>query len=185
MNRNRLERLRSLLAEKAYKEGHFILSSGRTSSYYLDTKLVTLDPEGLDLVADAFLDRVRRYRVDAIGGPVQGAVAIAAAVAVKSFVTGDALPAFFVRSEAKSHGTMSSVEGPVQEGARVALVDDVITSGRSVVEAIKAVNAKGLEVVVVVGLVDREEGADSLIRQYCQNYEHIFTITEVRDTVSV
>jgi orotate phosphoribosyltransferase len=185
VNPLRRERLRVLLATKALREAAegqvFTLSSGRTSDYYMDTKLVTQDPEGISLVAEAFYNIIQNYDVEAVGGPVQGAVPIATAVSMFSFTNGNAIPAFFIRGNAKEHGTMKFIEGPMENVHRVAIVDDVITSGRSVVDALAKIgNRHRLEVKVVVALVDRLSGGRELIEQQGWHYEHVFTIDEIR-----
>src|SRR3990167_9216479 len=110
------ERLRQLLVEKAVREDRpFTLSSGGSTAFYVDAKMVTQDPEGVNLVADEFLAVLRRYRVTAVGGPVLGGVPIATAIAMRSYQVGTPIPAFFVRGTAKEHGTMKAIEGPVSE----------------------------------------------------------------------
>lgn len=153
----------------SYRHGNFLLSSGRRSSYYIDGKQVTMAPEGLCLTAQYILASLqqRRIGVDAIGGLTLGADPIAAGVAALSNVwaQGEAAPhsltpltSFIVRKEAKGHGTRSRIEGPFYRGMRAVIVDDVLTTGASVLAAASAVEEAGGSVGAIYVLVDRLEG---------------------------
>jgi len=148
----------------ALSEGEYTLSSGKKSNHYFDGKLVTLSPEAAYLVGKVVFDELAGIDVDAIGGLAIGADPIATAVAVVSHLEGRPIPAFIVRDERKQHGTRKKIEGHIREGARVVIVDDVITGGSSVEEAIKAVQEAGCEVVKVIALVDRHEGGSDRLR---------------------
>jgi orotate phosphoribosyltransferase len=155
--------LRRFLTERCFISGTFKLASGQTSSVYFDCKRATLDPTGLALVADLILDLVDDLRregiqVDAVGGPSVGADPIAAGVTLRSGQRGAPLPAFLVRRRAKDHGTGRHIENAIQPGASVLVVEDVITSGGSVLEALETVAAAGLQVAAVACIVDREAG---------------------------
>jgi orotate phosphoribosyltransferase len=154
------ERLKELLKTRSLKIGDFLLASGRRSKYYFDSKLTTLTAEGAFLTAKCFLEVIRRegIRAEAIGGMTLGADPIVSAVAAFSHVDGPALDAFIVRKEAKGHGTMQWIEGPVKPGQRVIVVDDVVTTGGSTIKAVERAQAFGLEVAAVMALLDREEG---------------------------
>lgn len=169
----------------AFREGDFVLSSGRESDYYVDGKLVTLNPEGASIVGDVLLETLERYEIDAVGGPEVGAIPVATAVAVRSAGSHRALPAFFVRKKPKQHGLRKWIEGPVQPGMRVAIVDDVVTTGDSVLEAVEHAQEEGLKVVVVVGLVDRQSGATDKFAQAGVRYEFILTPDQLRERVEV
>lgn len=160
------------LKEIAYEEGAFLpgdqlLSSGRTSDRgYFDGKRVTLSPKGAYEVAKAVFDELEGVEVDAVGGLVIGAALIVSVVASISYQEGKPIPTFIVREEPKPHGTQRQIEGHLKPGSKVAIVDDVITTGASVLKAIKAVEAIGCQVVKVIALVDRHEGgSDELRRQ--------------------
>ncbi len=161
-------RLLELLQQRALIRGTFRLSSGGVSDHYFDCKLVTLDPEGLYLIAECVLDLLERERIEvgAIGGPTIGADPIAAAVALRSRQRGRPLPAFLVRGGAKEHGTGRLLENPPPHGTRVAVIEDVVTTGRSTMRAIEACESRGLEVAVVVCLIDREQGGDRTLSAY-------------------
>lgn len=154
------ERLKVLLKERSLKIGDFVLASGKRSKYYFDSKLTTLTSEGAHVTARCFLDVVRAngIQAQAIGGMTLGADPIVSAVAALSHTEGPALDAFIVRKEEKGHGTMKWIEGPVQAGMKVIIVDDVVTTGGSTLKAIEKAQEFGLEVVAVIALLDREEG---------------------------
>ena len=154
-----VDRLLQLALEKgALKYGEFTLTSGKKSNYYFDGRLLSLDPEGSHLIAQALLPLLRQSGVNAIGGPTLGADPIVAAVALSSHLQGSPIPAFIVRKETKTHGTGQAVEGPLAEGSRVAIVDDTCTTGGSLFHAIAVAEACGCTVVKVVALLDRREG---------------------------
>jgi orotate phosphoribosyltransferase len=154
------DRLKELLKTRSLKIGDFLLASGRRSKYYFDSKLTTLTSEGAYLTARCFLDVIRDkdIRAEVIGGMTLGADPIVSAVAALSHAEGPALDAFIVRKEAKGHGTMQWIEGPVKPGQRAIIVDDVVTTGGSTLKAIEKAQEFGLEVVAVMALLDREEG---------------------------
>lgn len=161
------ERLRQLLKRHSLMFGDFTLSSGQKSHYYFDSKKTTLLPEGAYLTAVEVLGTLRENRIeaDAIGGMTLGADPIVCPAAALSHLEGPPLRAFIVRKQAKDHGTSSRVEGLLAPASRVVVVDDVITTAASTLEAIEAMEAAGHTVVAVVCLVDREQGgAERLAR---------------------
>lgn len=149
----------------ALKFGSFTLSSGGTSSFYFDGRLLTLHPEGCHLVGRAMLQLALERGADAIAGPTLGADPIVAAVAVLSHINATPVNAAIVRSEAKAHGRGRLIEGPPVRGKKVAVVDDTCTTGRSLLHAIDAVEAEGGEVVGVLCILDRHEGGSDAIRK--------------------
>ncbi|MFO7981475.1 MAG: orotate phosphoribosyltransferase [Candidatus Aminicenantes bacterium] len=152
-------RLIQIIKEKSLqKDVDRVLTSGRKSSYYIDAKMTTLDPEGADLVARFILEKIKSYKVDAIGGYTLGADPIVSAVAVLSFQTKHPLPAFIVRKESKKHGEMKMIEGPFKPGWKVVVVDDVVTTGGSTLKACRAVEQAGGKVEMALTIVDRLEG---------------------------
>ena len=154
------ERLKELLREHSLMFGEFTLRSGKKSSFYFDSKRTTLLPEGAYLVAAEVLHTLREARVEAeaIGGMTLGADPIVCPVAALSHLDGPPLRAFIVRKEAKEHGTGRQIEGLLEPGSRVVVVDDVVTTAGSTLRAIEAVEAAGHTVAAVVCIVDREEG---------------------------
>jgi orotate phosphoribosyltransferase len=151
------ERLLELFREYGVLRGEFALASGMKSSYYFDGRMVTLLPEGAYLVGKEIFKLVAG-KVDAVGGLSLGADPMVTAVAVVSYLEGKSIPAFIVRSARKLHGTQKRIEGHLPEGGRVAIVEDVITTGGSVFNAIEAVEAEGCQVVKVIALLDRNQG---------------------------
>ncbi len=172
------EELLKLILEKAVVRGERTLASGKKSNYYIDGKQVTLDAQGLLLTGKVILSMIHGVNADAIGGPTLGADPIAAAVALLSSHTGHPLKAFIVRKEAKDHGMQREIEGPaIKEGDRVVMVEDVITTGGSVLKAIQKVESLKARVVKVICLVDRNEGAVETLAAY--NYSPIFELSDL------
>ena len=171
--------LLALLRDKAVKHGEFILSSGKKSPYYIDGRLVTLHPEGARLIGSLLAALLAERRVDAIGGPTMGADPIIGAVIAESSRRAAPLNGFIVRKESKEHGTGKKVEGPLEKGMRVALVDDVISTGGSVISAAEAVRKLGASVDCVVCLVDREMGAVETFRSHGYPYLPLFSKSEL------
>lgn len=155
------DRLRELLAERSFRTGEFTLSSGRKSRYYVDCRTTTMHAEGQALLGQVGVDRLEDARLwpDLIGGMTMGADPISYAVAGESWRRGrDPVDAFSVRKEAKGHGTGRRIEGCFGEGRRAVIAEDVITTGGSALDACRAVESAGGEVLAVLVLVDREEG---------------------------
>ena len=157
----------SLLATRSARRGSFTLASGKHSSLYIDARLTTMSPEGLSLIGPLGLEALRsaHWKVSAIGGLTLGADPIAYAISYASANTASPIRAFTVRKEAKAHGTGKLIEGPFEAHDRVAIVEDVITTGASAGRAIDAVRAAGGEVVGVLALVDRQEGGREFLEQ--------------------
>jgi len=161
-------RLLELLKTHSLMFGDFTLTSGRKSRYYFDSKKTTLLAEGAYLVARSVLAILREngIQADAIGGMTLGADPIDCPVAALSHLEGTPLRAFIVRKEAKGHGTGRRIEGSVEPGSRVVVVDDVVTTAGSTLAAIEAAQEAGLSVVAVVALLDREEGGTEKLRAW-------------------
>jgi orotate phosphoribosyltransferase len=161
-----LRELRDILRRKSLRVGEFTLSSGKKSSYYLDCRMTTLDARGALLIGRLILDRIRSKNIqaDAIGGLTLGADPIATAVALVSALEQTPISAFIVRKEVKGHGMQRSIEGyDGKPGARVIVVDDVCTTGDSILKAADKAEEAGYEVVAAFCVVDREEGGTELI----------------------
>lgn len=161
------ERLVTMLATRSARRGHFVLASGRSSTLYIDARLTTMSPDGLALIGPLGLAALERrdWVVDAVGGLTLGADPIAYAISYASASSARPRRAFTVRKEAKTHGTGKLIEGPFQAGDRVAVVEDVITTGGSALRAIEVVRAAGGDVVGVLALVDRDEGGREAIEE--------------------
>jgi len=173
------KRLFELLDREALKRGSFVLSSGKTSTYYLDGRCITLTPEGAYLAACIILDMVKGERVDAIGGPTLGADPIAGAVAAVSFSEAAPVKTFIVRKAVKGHGMQRQIEGPaLAKGACVVLVDDVATTGKALIEAKAALDEAGVVVRKAIVIVDRDEGARDALAAQGIVLESIFSIKD-------
>lgn len=171
------EELLKLLKEKALVKGELTLASGKKSSFYFDGKQVTLDPQGILVVGRLILSLMAGHKIDAVGGPTLGADPMAAAVSLLSSQSGHPVRAFIVRKEAKQHGLQKMIEGPaLQKGDRVVMLEDVVTTGGSVLKAIEEVEKLGAKVVQVICLVDRNQGADKILGAY--QYTPIFSIKD-------
>jgi len=154
------KRLLQLIKRKALKRGRVVLSSGKVSNYYLDGRLITLSSQGAYLIASIILDLIKDKKITAIGGPTLGADPIVGAVIGLASIKGKKLGGFIVRKSTKKHGMQRLIEGvPLPKGSRVVLVDDVATTGGSLVEAKAALDKQGVKVDCVIVVVDREEGA--------------------------
>lgn len=176
------DRLVRLIHDKAFKyneEPVFKLVSGRMSNYYFNCKTVTLHPEGMYLIGNIVFDMIRDSGARGIGGLTLGADPIADAVAYTSFVRNSPVEAFVIRKTAKAHGTMQWIEGNMAAGDKVAIVDDVITTGKSTIEALTKAKDAGLDIVKVIALVDRQEGGRENIEATGHTVEAIITREEV------
>jgi orotate phosphoribosyltransferase len=157
-------RLIELIKARSFQEGPaFKLASGKTSPFYFNMKPTMLDSEGAYLIASLILDEIEGVDADLIGGLEMGAVPIASSVAAIAYTRGRKLPAFFVRKQAKEHGTRALVEGLAKTermaGRKVIIVEDVTTTGGSALKAAEALKAEGATVVRVITIVDRLDGA--------------------------
>jgi orotate phosphoribosyltransferase len=172
------KRLIEVLKEKSLQTNvSRVLTSGRTSTYYIDAKMTTLDPEGANLVGRLVLNLLGPFDIDAIGGYTLGADPIVSVVAALSAGTKRPLPAFIVRKEPKKHGERKMIEGPFERGWKVAVVDDVVTTAGSTLKACKAVEEEGGEVVVALTVVDRQEGG----RENLEKNDYVFIALVTRE----
>ena len=154
------QRLIEILLERSVRRGTFTLASGATSDLYVDARQTTLSAEGAHLVAHLMLARLKP-EVVGVGGPVTGADPIAGAIAAMSWQNNRPIHGFMVRKQTKSHGTQRWVEGRANlpDGSAVCMVEDTVTTGGSLLDAIKRVQDVGLNVVQCLVVVDRQEGA--------------------------
>lgn len=160
-------RLKQIIEEKALMRGDFSLSSGGKSAIYFNCKRVTLDPEGVALIGEILLAEIGKLgKIIAIGGPSIGADPVVGYIAGKSHLDGREVAAFIVRKRPKQHGTTMTIENGPPEGSRVVIFEDVVTTGRSTLEAIRQVERERLQVAAVFSLIDREEGGAEALRGY-------------------
>jgi len=173
--------LAALLKKEALKKGNFVLSSGKTSTYYLDGRIITLTPEGTWLVASIILELIKGKNINAIGGPTMGADPIVGAVAALSHLNnGPIEKAFIVRKSIKEHGTQRQIEGPeLKKGDRAIIVDDVATTGKSLIEAKEALDKKGVSAHEALVIVDRCEGAKENLAKAGLALAAVFDIKEL------
>jgi orotate phosphoribosyltransferase len=176
------ELLQHLLAH-SFRTGEFTLASGRKSNYYINGKMTTLDARGAYLVGRTFLAMIADDVPDAVGGLTLGADPIIGAMIALAGLEDMPLKGFIVRKEAKGHGTQSLVEGSLAAGERVVVVEDVVTTGGSSLQAIAAVKAMGCEVRKVLAVVDREEGGREALKKEGYPLEAVFTARELMAAV--
>lgn len=179
MNYSKQE-LIDLLEREALQRGEFTLASGKQASYYLDCRRITLHPRGANLVAAGMLSMMEQSGPlpAAVGGMAIGADPITAAIVTLAGQRDLPLKGFIVRKEAKGHGTGKQVEGPVEAGQEVVIVEDVITSGGSALKAVDAAEAFGLKVREVIGIIDRLAGGEAAFEQRGLPLK---TLTTIRD----
>jgi len=175
--------LARLLYARSYREGEFTLTSGKKSDYYFDCKQTALHPEGAYLIARIFLNMLYRSElpIQGVGGMTLGADPLVSAVTVLSHLDGRPLPGFIVRKEAKGHGTGQYLEGLANfsPGQTVCLLEDVITTGGTLLTACSRVKDAGLKVVLVLCVLDREEGGTENIKSAGYPVQSIFTRKEL------
>jgi orotate phosphoribosyltransferase len=175
------ERLKTLLTERSVRRGDFVLASGKRSSFYIDARLTTMSGAGLSLIGTLALDHIaaRGWQPDAVGGMTLGADPVAYAIAAAAFARGQTLNAFTVRKQAKEHGTAKRIEGCFTPGARVVVVEDVVTTGQSALDAIAAIESDKGQVLGVLAVVDREEGGSERLLSCGYALESLVTATDL------
>jgi len=175
--------LGELIARTAYERRNVVLSSGRHSDYYLDCRRVTLDPEGARLCGIVLYAQYRAHlgRVAAVGGPSMGADPLVTAFSLRALEKGERLPGYLIRKEAKGHGLGNRIEGlyGVEDGARVLLLEDVLTTGGSLLQAFDATKERGLDPIAAMVLVDREEGGVDSCAEVGLDVTPVFKASEV------
>ena len=156
-------RLAEIIRKRSFGRGEITLASGRKSNFYFNLKPTMLDPEGATLLAELTYEAVKGDGLDYVGGLEMGAVPLAGAVAQLSWIKGHPIAAFFVRKKPKEHGARLAVEGLTKneslKGRRVAIIEDVTTTGDSALKAVEAVRDAGAQIALILTMVDREEGA--------------------------
>ena len=180
---NDRKRLKEILLEKSYRHGSFTLTSGKTSDFYIDGKQTTLSEEGAYLCGKLILEMILKQPepIQAVGGMTLGADPLVTAVSLVSFLEKHPIPAFIVRKEAKGHGTGNYIEGlkNMPAGCRVALLEDVVTTGGTLLKVIERVESQGFKVGLVVTVVERQEGGTKTLADAGYPLEAIFTREEL------
>ena len=175
------DRLLALLVERSLRLGRFTLASGIRSTYYVDARATTMTAAGQALVGRVCLSYLRRAGLDPthVGGLTMGADPIAYAIARQSWNEGRPLDAFSVRKDAKEYGTRRRIEGGLPTDARVVVIEDAMTTGRSTLKAVGAVEEHGARVLGVLALIDREEGARERIANEGYAVTTVFPASEL------
>ncbi|MHC5727770.1 MAG: orotate phosphoribosyltransferase [Nostoc sp.] len=174
-------KLLDLFCQLAYQEGDFLLSSGLRSSYYVNKTQVTLHPQGA-LAVGRLLFALLPVDTEAVGGLTLGADPIVTAVSIVSVYENRPIPALIIRKEAKGYGTKAYIEGPsLAEGAKVVVLEDVVTTGQSALKAVERLQDAGYTVNQVISLVDREQGGGELYQSAGLKFETLFSIQEVQE----
>jgi orotate phosphoribosyltransferase len=172
--------LLDLLCTKAYKEGDFTLSSGQKSSYYINCKLVTLDPVGAIALGRLLLPDLAPQTA-AVAGLTLGADPMVSAVSITSALEGVPMPGLIIRKEAKGHGTQAYIEGPLPpEGSIIAVIEDVVTTGQSALKAVNRLRNAGYQVTQVLALVDRQQGGAELYESAGLDFKALFAIPDLQ-----
>ncbi|MCC5660113.1 orotate phosphoribosyltransferase [Nostoc sp. XA010] len=174
-------KLLDLFCQLAYQEGDFLLSSGLRSSYYVNKTQVTLHPQGA-LAVGRLLFPLLPLDTQAVGGLTMGADPMVTAVSVVSVYENRPIPALIIRKEAKGYGTRAYIEGPtLPEGAKVVVLEDVVTTGQSALKAVERLKDAGYTVNQVISLVDRQQGGGELYQSAGLKFETLFSIQEVQE----
>ncbi len=175
------QQLLDLFCNLAYKEGDFVLSSGQRSSYYINGKPVTLHPQGA-LATGRILLSLLPMDTQAVAGLTLGADPIVTAVSVVSAYENRPLPALIIRKEAKGHGTQAYIEGPtLPAGAKVVVLEDVVTTGQSAMKAVERLRDAGYSVDEVISLVDRQQGGAEFYQSVGLKFQAVFSIPEIQE----
>jgi orotate phosphoribosyltransferase len=173
--------LLDLFCTLACTKGDFVLSSGQKSSYYINGKQVTLHPQGAVAIARILLSQLPS-NTQAVAGLTLGADPIVTAVSVISVYENRPIPALIIRKEAKGHGTMAYIEGLTLPAlAPVVVLEDVVTTGQSALQAVERLTGAGYRVTEVMALVDRQQGGEELYKSKGLNFKSIFTITDLQE----
>ncbi len=178
-----IEEMRNELKELIIKKGlvtgvEITLSSGKKSNYYFDLRPVTLDPEGMHLTSSLLLDKLIKHDIKQVGGPASAAIPMVTAIVYNARNNGITINGFYIRSKKKEHGLQKWIEGNINFSNPVAIVDDTITTGGSVISAIKRVEDAGGRVKIVLAIVDRNAGARERFQELGIKYEPIFKLDE-------
>ena len=179
-----LNQLRQLLLELivkyAYKEGDFLLSSGASSPYYINCKQVTLRADGA-LIIGRLLSDLLDEDTDAVAGLTLGADPIVSAVSLVSALENKPIPGLIIRKKPKGHGTKAYIEGPdLAPEAKVVVLEDVVTTGQSALQAVDRLKDAGYQVTKIISLVDRKQGGEALYQAQGLEFQALFEITEIQ-----
>jgi orotate phosphoribosyltransferase len=174
------QQLLDLFRTRSFQRGTFKLASGAVSDYYIDGRMSAVYSAGAYLIGQSIYEHTRDLKMDAIGGLEVGAVPLTTAAVIAYHLHGQNMEGFWVRDKVKDHGTKKLVEGGVRPGARVVVIEDVVTTGSSAVKAIETMRQEHCEVIAVLTLVDRLQGAaERFAALGITDYRPIFTIRDL------
>jgi orotate phosphoribosyltransferase len=173
------DHLRRMLLERSMRFGEFVLSSGVTSNYYIDVRKTSLHPQGLQWISRLFWELLESEGITAVGGLTMGADPLVAGLMLHSAQAGHPLDGFLVQRSTKDHGTRGQVEGNLAGHKRVAILDDVITSGESALVAAEAAESYKAQVVRILAVVDRNQGAAQVFQQRGYPFTPLFTVNDL------
>ncbi|RMF92159.1 MAG: orotate phosphoribosyltransferase [Candidatus Schekmanbacteria bacterium] len=173
------EELLEIIRKESLQFGEFILASGKKSNYYIDIRKTSLHPKGLKLISHLIYSMIKDLEIDSIGGPTIGADPIVAGVTMLSADTKKPIGGFLIRKDKKLHGTGKKIEGCFYKGIKVVIVEDVVTSGGSTLNAIRSVEEEGGKVEIVIAVVDRMQGGKENIEREGYRFFSLFTSDEI------
>ena len=180
------KRLLRLLKRLSYEEGDFLLASGKRSTFYIDCKETTLNPEGMYLAGHLMYQRVLRLPgIDAVGGVSIGGDPLVCSTVIASYALRQPIPGFFIRKEPKGHGKNLWIEGGknLKKGMNVVILEDVVTTGGSSLKAVTVTEEEGFTVKGIIALLDRLDGGKEAITSKGYHFESIFTLNDIRQNV--
>lgn len=174
------DELFQIVKRLSFKRGDFVLASGQRSSYYVDCRMSTLDGRGSFLIGHLFYQLLETLNIDAVGGMTLGADPIISSVLYRSAEVGCPLPGFIVRKEAKGHGASRQIEGNIAPWMRVALVEDVVTTGGSTLKAIDAIKKAypTVEIVQILSIIDRNAGGAEAFSRLQIPFQSLYSVQE-------
>lgn len=174
-------RLAQILLQKSYREGDFVLASGKKSSYYFDCRVTALSAEGSWLIGSLFFDLLKDIAISGVGGMTMGADPLVSSVTTVSYLEKRPLNGLLVRKEPKGHGTNQYVEGLANfaAGDNIAVLEDVVTTGGSLLKACKRLEDCGLKIAAVLAILDREEGGREILANAGYNLIALYTRSEL------
>ncbi|MBK8190143.1 MAG: orotate phosphoribosyltransferase [Vampirovibrionales bacterium] len=174
------DELFELLKRLAFRRGDFILASGKRASFYLDCRLVTLHGRGAHLIGQLLYEQLEPLHLDAVGGVVLGAAPMVSAITARSAQAGNPMHGFLIRKQGKGHGADRLVEGPIDPWMRVAIVEDVITTGRSVLQGIETLRRSlpDIKITGVYALIDRGDGGREAIEAESIPCQALYSVDE-------
>lgn len=178
--KSKQEALLEIIRRESFLKGSFTLASGQHSNWYYDGKMTMGHPKGMLLIGEVIFDLLKDKEVVAVGGLAAGAIPIGASISIASSNTDRPLPNFWVREETKSHGTQKLIEGqfPKEKGSRVAIIDDVMTTGGSVLKAVQRVEEDGAVVDCIIVILDRRAGGSEKLRSQGYKVISLYEATE-------